>query len=183
MNFYLMIMKNTIVAFTGILLLSACSQNASEKTVHKEVTVVETEQVSNVTPTKLLSMEIGGMSCEMGCGSAIRKGLLATGAVERVQFDFKMGRDINTATISFDDSKISEQELSKIISELNDKQFSIGSSTVSDYKAEEKTTTSSETKSSGSVGAQSSFSDLEQATFEIKTPNLIDLLLSALVRG
>ena len=90
---------------------------------------------------------------------------------------------INTAKIYFDDSKISEQELSKIISELNDKQFSIGSSTVSDYKAEEKTTTSSETKSSGSVGAQSSFSDLEQATFEIKTPNLIDLLLSALVRG
>lgn len=179
-------MKKTIVAFTGILLLGACSQNSSEKTVQKEVTVVETEQVSNVTPTKLLSMEIAGMSCEMGCGSAIRKGLIATGAVERVQFDFKMGRDVNTATISFDDAKISEQELSKIISELNDKQFTIESSTISAYKAEEKSTSSSEsetkTKSSGSVGAQSSFSDLEQASFEIKTPNLIDLLLSALVR-
>ncbi len=179
-------MKKTIVAFTGILLLGACSQNSSEKTVQKEVTVVETEQVSNVTPTKLLSMEIAGMSCEMGCGSAIRKGLLATGAVERVQFDFKMGRDVNTATISFDDAKISEQELSKIISELNDKQFTIGSSTISAYKAEEKSTSSSEsetkTKSSGSIGAQSSFSDLEQSSFEIKTPNLIDLLISALVR-
>lgn len=179
-------MKKTIVAFTGILLLGACSQNSSEKTVQKEVTVVETEQVSNVTPTKLLSMEIAGMSCEMGCGSAIRKGLLATGAVERVQFDFKMGRDVNTATISFDDAKISEQELSKIISELNDKQFTIGSLTISAYKAEEKSTSSSEsetkTKSSGSIGAQSSFSDLEQSSFEIKTPNLIDLLLSALVR-
>lgn len=178
-------MKKTIVALTGILLLSACSQNSSEKTIQKEVTVIETEQVSNVTPTKLLSMEISGMSCEMGCGSAIRKGLIATGAVERVQFDFKMGRDVNTATISFDDAKISEQELSKIISELNDKQFSIGTSTVSDYKAEEKATTSeseTKTKSSGVAGAQSSFSDLEQSSFEIKTPNLIDLLLSALVR-
>lgn len=179
-------MKKTIVALTGILVLGACSENSSEKTVQKEITVVETEQVSNVTPTKLLSMEISGMSCEMGCGSVIRKGLLESGAVERVQFDFKMGRDVNTAKISFDDTKISEEELSKIISELNDNQFSIGSSTLSDYKAETKTTPSSgsetKTKSSGTVAAQSSFSDMEQSSFEIKTPNLIDLLLSALVR-
>lgn len=181
-----MIMKKLFVAFAGVVIFGSCSETTVEKTAEEKETTVtqEKQEIPDVTPTKLLTMEVGGMSCEMGCGSAIRKGLLATGAVERVKFDFKMGRDLNTAEISFDDSKISEEGIKKIVSELNDKQFNIGKTSVDDYTKE--TTKQSSNSDSGHTGnttkTESSFSKMEQNSFGIEAPNVIDLLLSAILR-
>lgn len=178
-------MKKVIIAFTGVLVLSGCSQpegpaveKATPSPVHQE------GAKSAVTPTKLLTMEIGGMSCEMGCGAAIRKELLATDAVERVKFDFKMGRDLNTAEISYDASKISEDKITAIVSRINDKQFTIGSTSVKDYEKPAEEANASQVKHSVRIPAtDKSFTQLESSeSFGIKTPNLIDLLVSALIR-
>lgn len=178
-------MNKIVVLLTGIIVLGGCSQAESiavEQAVSEDQ---KTEIPVVVTPTKTLAVEIGGMSCEMGCGAAIRKELLATGAVERVKFDFKMGRDLNTAEISYDDSKISEEKITTIISELNEKQFNVGQTSVSDYErpAEESGLTSDNLKPNTNTSVNKSFSNMESPdNFKIKTPNLIDLLVSALVR-
>lgn len=178
-------MKKVVIAAAGSLILVACSQTETTPEVKQtQVTVEQEEQRPVVHPTKVLSMEISGMSCEMGCGSAIRKELYTTNAVDEVKFDFKMGRDVNKAEIYFDDSKVSEKEISTLISELNDKQFTIGKTSVSDYKKESESEESKSTTSGGgsSGAAKSSFTEIHQNPFEIKVPNLIDLLMGALFR-
>ncbi len=177
-------MRKVIIAFTGVLVLSGCSQTEGPAVEKATPSPVNQEAKSTVTPTKLLTMEIGGMSCEMGCGAAIRKELLATDAVERVKFDFKMGRDLNTAEISYDASKISEDKITAIVSRINDKQFTVGNTSVKAYEKPAEETNASQVKHSTRISAtDKSFTQLESSeSFGIKTPNLIDLLVSALIR-
>ena len=79
-------------------------------------------------------MEIEGMTCVMGCGASIRKELYTTKAVSSVEFDFKEDRKINTAKIAFDSAKISIDEMVSIISNMNEKQFSLGKISEEEYK-------------------------------------------------
>lgn len=137
--------------------------------------------VVTVVPNKLLSLEISGMTCEMGCGSEIRKKLIATGAVERVKFDFKMGREVNKAEISFDNTKISEDKIAEIVSLMNDNQFSVGESTTVDYENAENKNVAATSSSSKKISID--INDVESPEgFGVKIPNLIDLLVSVLVR-
>jgi len=107
----------------GSIFVYACSySNEKNELVKNERENIETTKV-RVVPTDLLTMEVQGMSCEMGCGAAIRRGLLDTKAVEGVTFDFKMGREINIAQISYDKKQISKEQITEIVSQINEKQF------------------------------------------------------------
>lgn len=166
-----------IAASISATLISSCSSEASS--VKKEVTTQKVEQVA-VIPTKMLSLEIDGMTCEMGCGSQIRKALVATGGVERVKFDFKMGRATNTAFISFDDSKISETKIEEIVASLNNKQFTLGKGTVADYTPEEKSSGASATTNSS---VKINLPTVEPTEgFSFKIPNFIDLIVNVLTK-
>lgn len=170
-------MKKVFFVIVGTLVLGGCSQ--SEPVITESSTVINEEEKPVVVPTKKLTMEIGGMSCEMGCGAAIRKELFATGSVESVNFDFKMGRDINTADIFYDGTKISDEKITTIISSINNQQFSVGKETVSDYDQKNNTSSVGSTNSKSSQ-AETSFTSIEP--IQIEKRNLIDLLLSALIR-
>lgn len=170
-------MKKVFFVIVGTFVLVGCSQSDP---VISESSVIETEEEKPVVvPTKKLTMEIGGMSCEMGCGAAIRKELYATGAVENVSFDFKMGRDLNTADIFYDGTKISNEKITTIISSINNQQFSIGKETVSDYEKKNNASSAGSTHSKNST-TETSFTSIEPIQMEKR--NLIDLLLSALIR-
>lgn len=180
-------MKKVVVFFAGVFVIGACSHSTPvKKVIEKEVSITQ-ENLPDVHPNKLLTMEIGGMSCEMGCGGAIRKGLFASGGVERVKFDFEMGRDVNTAEISYDDTKVTEDEIEKIILELNNKQFNIGKTALSDYQEE---TSKPETKETSQVKKNVSpskptisSSTLNEDIFSVELPNIIDLLISTIKRN
>jgi copper chaperone CopZ len=169
-------MKKIFFILIGISVLGACSQ--SESAV-EPVVINQKEEKLVVAPTKKLTLEIGGMSCEMGCGAAIRKKLFATGAVESVHFDFKMGRDLNTADILYDDTKISNEKITAIISSMNDKQFSVGKETVSDYE-QKNNAVSVGSGNSKTSSSETSFTSIKP--IQLKKNNLIDLLLSVLIR-
>ncbi|MCO5260261.1 MAG: hypothetical protein M9916_08975 [Crocinitomicaceae bacterium] len=169
--------KIILVGFSAVL-LGGCSSSTTNQVENSEQSV--SEKIA-VIPNKMLSVEIEGMTCEMGCGSEIRKELTATGAVERVKFDFKMGRDVNTAFISFDDSKISKQKIEEIIATMNKKQFTVGSASVEDYKADNSTKSANASSTTSKV--QVDFPDIEPTeAFTINIPNFIDLLLGVLIR-
>ncbi len=67
---------------------------------------------------------VSGMTCKMGCGGSIRKGLLETGFVTQVDVDFDENNAENTISVHFDSNLIDEKQLLEVIESLNDGQFS-----------------------------------------------------------
>ncbi len=172
-------MQKVFLVVIGAVIFGGCSQ--SKPKVVETIEVTAEEEKPAVVSNKKLTLDIEGMSCEMGCGGAIRKELFATNGVERVKFDFKMGRDVNTAEIFYDDSKIQNKEISKIISEINDQQFKVGNESVNEFKApkeetEEKSVGTSHSKSTSSKN----YSLKSSENLGFKKTNFLDLLVSTL---
>lgn len=103
--------------------MSACSTDPSAQ---QEGQAVETENLhTKVNPDQVLSIEIDGMVCKMGCGGSIRKELYASEGVSECEFDFQEDRKTNTAKVFFDSDAISSEEILSIISKINDSQFTV----------------------------------------------------------
>jgi copper chaperone CopZ len=123
-------MVRHIIAVTCILLnLTSCSSTDEKKIIKIEKKVMY-QPLEKVVPTKKLTIDVSGMTCEHACGGSIRMALKETNAVDRVSFDFETDRKINKAFIAFDDKKISEKEIVTIIEKINDKQFTTGKAAV-----------------------------------------------------
>lgn len=164
-------MKKFVFVISTGLLFSACSsekqtENVAENTVETAKTVVH--------PNQLLTMEIDGMVCQMGCGGSIRKGLKETNGVASVEFDFEEERKTNIAKIAYDKSIVSSEELIKVVSKLNEGQFLVGTVSFEDMTIPAKTTKTSSSKSSEE-------SKVEVSSTYVKLPNLFDLF-SGLLR-
>lgn len=171
-------MKRSLLFIIGFSLLVGCSE--SKKEVEVKETVEVTENTNSVIPNEVLIAEISGMSCEMACGGSIRKGLLETGSVARVQFEnFDMESEINTAKIYFDKDKISAEKITAIIAELNNKQFTVHKTETQEYQ----NTTSSINESTTSSGSSSNSGTCcaEVKSTSLQLPNLFDLLRSVVL--
>jgi|TARA_B110000879_G_scaffold44624_1_gene63091 hypothetical protein len=123
-----------------------------------------------IEPNRVLTMELDGMVCSMGCGGSIRKELNATGAIADCDFDFEDERTMDVATIQFDKNKITADEIVKIVSEINDGQFSIGKTASEEFIAPpivKENNTSSRRTSDAKIKVVSSTS--------FRMPNIFDL--------
>lgn len=129
-------MKIFALLFVASLVLFSCNQTEKPKTSQKETKKPAEKVVAN----KLLTFEIEGMTCVMGCGGSIRKELAETNAVEKCEFDFEADRKTNIVTVSYDEKKTSAKELIKIVTKMNDGQFTVGSSEEKDVSVNIKTT-------------------------------------------
>lgn len=157
---------------TFILILSACSSSNNEPVSKESVT----EKVAEVTPNKVLTLDIEGMECEMACGGSIRKSLIETGAVSRVQFvDFDMNQETNSTKVYFDDSKISQEKIISIINKLNKNQFLVSSTQIDDYTEG----SVEENKSTSSKETQKPSAEVSSRIIEI--PNLLDMIRSIIL--
>lgn len=159
-------MKKIIGFLFGLVILSACNSD-QQKTVTPTTNKVAQEETIAVTPNKLLEIQVGGMSCEMGCGAAIRKELYATGAVKEVKYDFMMGREFNKATISFDANKINQEKLESIISNINNNQFTLKDGELHDLEA---------TEQQDSAAENSNFGTTQKTSSNIRSSNSITSL-------
>jgi copper chaperone CopZ len=123
-------MKKTLYVLGFITLIFSCTQQ-EEKVIIKNAGSKK-ESVSDnkikVIPTKILSLEVEGMSCEMNCGGSIRKALKKTGGVSRVEFKWVEEAEKQQTLISFDESKISQEEIIQIIEKINEGQFQTSNS-------------------------------------------------------
>lgn len=168
----------------GILSLSlvACEAAVDSTSKDQAKTEKKTEKKKEkeepkiaVEPNRVLTMELDGMVCSMGCGGSIRKELNATGAIADCDFDFEDERTTDVATIQFDKDKITADEIVKIVSEINDGQFSIGDTSSEEFiappKVKEDNTSSSRTSDAKiKVVANTSF----------RMPNIFDLFAGLL---
>jgi copper chaperone CopZ len=163
-------MKTLFVAFSTVLVLGACS--SEPEVIHLRTEKGKKETKATIAANRVLTMEIEGMTCEMGCGGSIRKELKATGGVARVEFvDFKEGEKVQTARVSFDTNKITVDEMVKIVSTMNEKQFTVGKTSSETIDAPEATTTSSTPEESEDDQVK-----ISETSFQM--PNLLDILSS-----
>ena len=116
-------MKHIIYIGLLGLTLTACSTGSTTEVAEKEKQ--EQNNPTNVIANQVLTLEVEGMVCEMGCGGAIRKELYSSGGVSECDFDFEEDRETYTAKVYFDESVVSSGEILKIISKINDSQFTV----------------------------------------------------------
>jgi Cu+-exporting ATPase len=156
------------LSFFVSLVFVSCSEG--NKKVSPEVAVLK-EKVVKVVGNRLLTLEIEGMTCVMGCGGTIRKELAATKAIESCKFEFEEGRAKNTAKISFDKDKISVDKIISIVSKLNKGQFKVGNSASEDVSVNIRTKVEEISSDKGENG------QLKVATeTEIEIPNFVEIL-------
>ena len=174
-NQQIIIMRLQITFLVSILFLASCTSSDSKPVrIEKHVSTV-VDNCSTIEADRLLSMEVSGMSCVMGCGASIRKELFGTKAVCSVEFDFKEGRKSNTAKIAFDKDKITVDEIVKLVSKIDDNKFKIGKTSSEDYSCP---STSSESSSTKSCPSECKKEDCKINTSEskIELPNFLTLL-------
>ncbi len=165
-------MKNFSILFASALIIGACSSEP-EKIHLRTEKGPRNENGKHVDANSMMTVEIQGMTCEMGCGGSIRKELKGTGAVARVQFDFEEGRKKQTAMVSYDSSKITAAEMIRLITTMNDKQFSVGKNTVEPISKDVTTDRSS--------SKESKEPEVELEETRIEMPNLINILKDLVV--
>ncbi len=161
-------MKTIIIATSSLLFLAACSSESKTVLLKTEKGKKEVSK-EEVVPDRMATIEISGMTCEAGCGGTIRKELKATGGVSRVQYDFVEGREVQTAKVSFDKDKVTLDQMLKIITTINEKQFTVGKT--SSEEINDVSSTPTETAPSKETVEKVSMSNAQ-----IEMPNLIGIL-------
>ena len=164
-------MKKILYLSLSLFLVAACAEKDQNHEQNSEET---SENNVVVTANKKLTLDIDGMVCKMGCGGAIRKELKATGAVSHVDFDFDEERTTNFATVYFDSELTNTSKIVKLITTINDGQFTVGDTKSSDY---EEVKTDEQVKDSESTDIQV---DASESIIEI--PNLLEVLSGFLIR-
>jgi copper chaperone CopZ len=81
------------------------------------------EEVKSPTATNKAEISVEGMVCEMGCGASLRKGLLESGSVTKVEVSFDEEAPSNVITVFYDKSISSPEQLIEVIEKLNEGQF------------------------------------------------------------
>lgn len=161
-------MKTIAIILTSTLIFASCSSEPN--VVHLRTEKGKKEVKAPVKTNSVLTMEIEGMTCEMGCGGTIRKELKATGAVGRVKFvDFTEGQEKQTARVAFDSTKISADELIKIVSTINENQFTVGNTKLESI---DRSTDATTEESSGA--SEKEKVEMSESSFAI--PNILDIL-------
>ncbi|MBI1837121.1 MAG: heavy-metal-associated domain-containing protein [Flavobacteriia bacterium] len=169
-------MKLQIVFFAGLLVLTACNSQESSKVTRKK-SVNTSFKAVKVNTNRILTAEIEGMTCVMGCGASIRKELRATEAVSTVEFDFKEGRKSNTATIAFDKDKITVDKIINIISTINEKQFKVGKTSSKEFICEKSTEEcKSKCEEKCEKACESEDSKIKISSNNIESPNFLNLI-------
>lgn len=157
-------MKHLVLFISLLFFVSACSTEVSTPSDE-----TNTANESKVVPDRLLTMQIDGMVCEMGCGGSIRKELNKLAGVSSVEFNFEEDRKTNTAKISFDKDKTTVDAIVKAISGLNNGQFKIGEISSESFNAHHVNQSTEQSNEESNV-------EVNSTSFEM--PNLLDLLSS-----
>ena len=159
-------MKKIVLFAVLSTVLVACQ--SGEKAGDAESQNIEaTLEMTEVVPNQIATIEVDGMTCVMGCGGTIRTSLMETNAVSAVEFDFEMGRSLNTATITFDKNEISLEEMVELLTKINDGQFSTGETKLSNLPELHGGEANSSAHCSEAV--------IEASTSSFEMPNVLDI--------
>lgn len=162
-------MKILIYAIFFLTIFAACSSSEAVDDVKNEVAINE------LVPNKVLTLQVEGMACEMACGGEIRKNIKKMAGVIRVEVDFDEDSKVDGVNIYYDDTNADTDGMIKLIEQLNNGQFKVHKSDISNFTPKQEST-QSESANSSEHGISASS---EASSFEI--PNILDLLSELIV--
>jgi tRNA U34 5-carboxymethylaminomethyl modifying GTPase MnmE/TrmE len=112
----------SVIAIVLVFLFWSCN---NQQVVENKAKVEKLCAAKDVNSNQVLVTEVEGMVCKMGCGGALRKELLATCSVSKVEVEYEEDRKKQVVRVHFDNSKISETILLNTMENVNDGQFSV----------------------------------------------------------
>jgi Cu+-exporting ATPase len=98
-------MKNLIFAIP--FLLFACGTDADTTATESEVVIAK----EDIKADSKIQLEIGGMTCEMGCVSTIRNRVTQMKGSTTFEMDFDKERETDFAIVSFDSRLLTEEDI------------------------------------------------------------------------
>ena len=167
-------MKKAVVYLSLVFLsVASCTTKTSVEEVldapaKEKVEVSEEKAPVNENATAQLSIE--GMSCMINCVSSVKKELKKTEGVGNVEVDFDPDRSVDKATIKYDNTVISENEIKAVIEKVNGGQYKIVTN------EEEVNETDSIPSSGGGSGASLMSTFTQFFTSELEIPSIFQLL-------
>jgi mercuric ion binding protein len=106
----------------GLLFFALFNTSCSEKKVEQAIEIAITKKtIEGDTTQSLATLNIEGMTCEVGCGGFISKKLSEMTGVLSAEVVFEE----NKAKVKYDDLKISEKEIIAEIQKLNEGQYKV----------------------------------------------------------
>ena len=144
-----------IVLLFSVLLISACQSSSEQAALNKNNT---TEKPVLAENKESASYKIEGMACEFGCAKFIEKKIADLNGI----INFKVDFELSEAKVTFDNSKISNDEIVEFVEKLNDGQYKI------------KRIENASSDANGKMGSSAQVKDLPTVkSFNISFPKLI----------
>jgi len=109
-----------------IILISLISLNCSTSAV---------DNVADLTPDKVLAINVDGMVCSMGCAKYIEKQVAKMEGVTSCNVNFEEG----TASIEFSSETTAQEDIVEIITGINDGQYKVTVVELSNVKSKSTT--------------------------------------------
>ncbi len=103
-----------IIVLLGLVLFSvSCNEKTEKQEIKSELALVEDQTTENL---QKISLEIEGMTCEIGCARTIESKLSKKKGVKsaKVSFEDKKG------VIEFDANKITESQVVEVVNKIAD---------------------------------------------------------------
>jgi copper chaperone CopZ len=181
-------MKKASIIFGLFLLLGVAScGNESVDTVEvsDENPIESGEQEASIEQVKVVAIandsilvSIKGMSCMINCVSSVKKELRNTVGIATVTVDFDPEREVDEATITFDNKQIDQAKIKTIIEGINGGQYVVTEiKPATEEEAKENVSSENET---AAVSNTSSFSIIDQvqniARTDFEIPNIFQIL-------
>jgi hypothetical protein len=149
---------SSALLFIVSLFLFSCSSTTKTKQLKSKT------KAEKVVSNEILVAEVEGMVCKMGCGGSIRKELILTNAVSKVDIEYEDGAKKQTIKIHYDNKLITQSEIVRKLEKINKGQFKVFPIGTSEIQ----TSTSGSSSPSGI--------NMAEKTFEL--PNLLGILSS-----
>lgn len=131
-------MKVNYLLISLLILISSCKEKGQGSgTQNVVITKTDKKQKGNSAPgskestvtlakaNATVQFQVSGMVCKMGCGGAIKKELVSTGAVEFVDVSFEEDQPSQTIVVYYDSKKTDPVKLTERIELINDGDFSV----------------------------------------------------------
>jgi len=106
----------SVLAFAAI--LAACNSPQPAETTEAEVQ--EVVALAEVTPNATATLDVEGMTCEMGCKAAIEKHLSKTAGIASCNIDFENA----VAVVEYDNGIITQDQIIAEIGEVANHAYS-----------------------------------------------------------
>lgn len=104
-------LKIAVILFSLLLFFSSCNKKVETQEVKPELAQVENQTTENL---QKISLEIKGMTCEIGCARTIQSKLSKEKGVKSAKVNFENKKGV----VEFDANKITKTEIVEVVNQI-----------------------------------------------------------------